>query len=1017
LINKDGGAGPGDLTLSIFNEEGLEISQTAYSGTPDGSVAVGDKTYLTIPSGGKKCFDIQILVPENLEPGDHITFAASLKSFYTYDAFAAETLTGNILSGQLSSDIVLTDYYGETQTDKASYTNDESVMITGQAIDRVSGLAKAGADLKIGFELNGFKWYEPITTDQDGNFQYQYNPSPGISGEFIVWAAHPLVYDVIDQNKFDLYRMYLSPKTGNINAFKGYPFNYQIGIYNPGTQILDGFTLSSFRAFVIDDQFIEQPVAQVSGDITLPVDFEIDQNGYAKIDFVLSAAVDAPDFVNIEYTVMSSQGAVGTFTAIVNLFESQPTLEMTSPASGFIDITVDRGNMRSIPVSIQNTSMNTWENAELTLPSSVTWMTSNRTTTSSGAIDLGNIEAGETITFDVLFTPPQTETFGYHKDVFQITGSNPSEIFTFDAHALVSSDKEGAVQFTVYNILGRLVPDAIVRLSNPIIREDLSGNRTDIDGFVLIEGLQEGEWSYQVSAPGHGTQTGVVTIIPGQTADVEPELDKSLVTINFSVVPVPFTDRYEILIEQTFETHVPMPVLVMDPPVTQVHIARPGLEATFIIKVSNFGLKAVDDVTITTADSGEARWEPLISYIPRIEAQQTIEVPFKFTYRGTENNPLLPGNAQDDIREAMALYKAWKRCVNSSISDTYFSAINNLVAVAQGHAFSEQGKIKKPVRSNTSVDHPSSNDIEPTIDMCTLAKDECVEYLSAYLGEDYAKKVCDKAGSALTGIPPVKVACGFLERIQKAYELGKKIGCFEKVYADFHDNKPKGKDKEEDPTTGGSASDAFFDALDPGKGKGFGPCQTCGPAIAIGTGNPESCFAAGTPIQMADGNQQPIESIRPGDSVVSFDGTSALVSRIKKRETDHIRELRYKEIQTGIVHRIRTTDEHQFWIMNHNDWALAADIRINDTILLSNGTTASVIETVRRPSSQIVYNFDVAGYQSYFANNVLVYQECGGQTADLINQRLRAFLEHLRSEQKISKAILPGGTLQMGGKK
>ena len=311
----------------------------------------------------------------------------------------------------------------------------------------------------------------------------------------------------------------------------------------------------------------------------------------------------------------------------------------------------------------------------------------------------------------------------------------------------------------------------------------------------------------------------------------EPELDKSLVTINFSVVPVPFTDRYEIKIEQQYEVHVPMPVLVMDPPVTQVHIARPGLEATFIVKITNHGLKAVDDVTISTADSGEARWEPLISYFPRLESDQTVEVPFKFTYRGAENNLLLPGSVQDDIKTTMEMYDAWKKCVNSSFFDTYFSALNNLVAVAQGHAFSEKGKVRKPVRTNTSVDYQpwksGKDDIDPTLDLCGLAKDKCASALSAYMDEEDAKEECDGLYSAATGVPVVgqalDIACGILERIQKAYELGKKIGCFEKVFDDSNrkkrDNDPE---KKKDPTTGDTWSESFFNALDPGKGFGDG---------------------------------------------------------------------------------------------------------------------------------------------------------------------------------------------------
>ena len=131
LVNTDNGSGPGDVSLSIFNKEGLEISRTAYKGSPVGAVAVGDKTFLTIPAGGKKCFDVQILVPVNLEDGDKIHFVAGLKNFYTYDGSAGTTLSGRSLNGQLSSGIKLTDYYGTAQTDKPSYTNDEPIVITG----------------------------------------------------------------------------------------------------------------------------------------------------------------------------------------------------------------------------------------------------------------------------------------------------------------------------------------------------------------------------------------------------------------------------------------------------------------------------------------------------------------------------------------------------------------------------------------------------------------------------------------------------------------------------------------------------------------------------------------------------------------------------------------------------------------------------------------------------------------------------------------------------------------------
>ena len=46
------------------------------------------------------------------------------------------------------------------------------VIITGQAIDRTSGLPLPTTALNIGFATRGFVWDEPVTTDSNGNYRY-----------------------------------------------------------------------------------------------------------------------------------------------------------------------------------------------------------------------------------------------------------------------------------------------------------------------------------------------------------------------------------------------------------------------------------------------------------------------------------------------------------------------------------------------------------------------------------------------------------------------------------------------------------------------------------------------------------------------------------------------------------------------------------------------------------------------------------------------------------------------------
>src|SRR6185436_395646 len=196
-----------------------------------------------------------------------------------------------------------------------------------------------------------------------------------------------------------------------------------------------------------------------------------------------------------------------------------------------------------------------------------------------------------------------------------------------------------AVQFYVDNILGDDVPNATVRLRNTTLQIELPPAQTDINGLVTFTNLQAGDWSWQINAPRHSANVGVVQVIAGQTVQTATRLNKSVVTVNFSVVPVPFTDRYEIRIEQTFETHVPVPVLVMTPTFMEFNDVKPGFEATYIVTAKNEGLIQMENFTFTGSQSANATFTPLITYAPYILPQQTIEIPMHVTFSGAQTGP------------------------------------------------------------------------------------------------------------------------------------------------------------------------------------------------------------------------------------------------------------------------------------------------------------------------------------------------------------------------------------------
>ena len=633
------GTAPGDIDLVIQNEQGLAIARTDYQGYPEGAWQLGSTGFLHIPPGEQACADVPIIVPESLEAGARLTFEGIVTDF----AYALPTvaLPGvGPLTGRMGSGITLSTYHGTTELERYGYANDDVVVITGQALDRTTGEPVPEVPLRLGFFTRGFRWYEEVTTDETGAYRFEYDPMAGVAGVMTLWAAHPDVVDTIRQSEFALYRLYTRPSNLSITSSKADTLSFRISLVNIGDTPLTGIAVTT-RAYVTDEQGEATDIDSVRGAGIVPDDFSIAAGGARiPLELQLEADMDAPDVVNIDYTITTEQGARAVIRGVAQLRPAVPMLDIESPYTGYVQESVNRGTVFNVPVTVKNEGLRVLEDAVVTLPEQLRWITTNLPLNEQGGIDLGDIEVGASQTFDVVIAPDNDVAQGTYADFFVVTGANSVQALRVNTHVLVTSLERGSAEIYVINSFGHVIEGARVRLHNAHIRERAEAT-TNAEGVAVFEELAIGPWSYQVSAPGHRSTQSVIDVIAGQHTVEEVELRKSLVTITFTVEPVPFTDRYEIKIEQTFVTNVPEPVLVVDPPYREIRDVTPGFETTEIITISNFGLKAMDDVTLSTADDGLARLEPLISYIPRLAAMETIEVPMRITYRGESSE--LPG--------------------------------------------------------------------------------------------------------------------------------------------------------------------------------------------------------------------------------------------------------------------------------------------------------------------------------------------------------------------------------------
>ncbi len=145
---------------------------------------------------------------------------------------------------------------------------------------------------------------------------------------------------------------------------------------------------------------------------------------------------------------------------------------------------------------------------------------------------------------------------------------------------------------------------------------------------------------------------------------------------------------------------------------------------------------------------------------------------------------------------------------------------------------------------------------------------------------------------------------------------------------------------------------------------------------------PLTCFLAGTQIVMANGNTQPIETIKEGDEVKSVDTNTGEIGTGKVSKTFvHSPEEMIGDYYLVIDGELKVTKEHPFYIKRDDGaekFVEAAELKVGD---IFGGKQIQSIEKVyveleNRPTT---YNFEVDGTHTYIVaygnNEGLVHNE------------------------------------------
>ncbi|AZZ92957.1 hypothetical protein EUZ85_20375 [Hahella sp. KA22] len=528
-----------------------------------------------------------------------------------------------------------TPYYGElTSVEPAKAFAGETVTIKGRAIDRASNEPMANAILTVAMKVRGFERQYAAFTDVEGQFEFTYTPTINDTGEYVVSIVHPDKLDRPEHGRFIVEGASVAPAIYKVSV----PRNYEYGM---DVRVKAGFStqLTNVRlewAAELDEEGQPKPMAdglQVSS--TALEAIAPNTTGYLKLK--LTGDNLAPENGRLYFKVMTDnqEQPLALLTVQYYLSAAAP-LAKVSPS--YITSGVKLGDEQGETFKVTNGGLETLTNARLSLVDQYdapapAWVRI------VGDRSLGDIAVNESRTIQLAFRPDATVPKGDYRFKVLIQGDNlPTQPYIVDV--AVTDSTIGGVHFHTSDIYtatkaenGGLIPGlAKVRISlqNEDVLSETYEIYTDEFGDGFLENLSTGSYTYRASAFDHDSVSGRIWVRSGAVTSEEVFLMNKLISVEFSVREITLEDRYEVVLNATYETNVPAPVVLFEPMSVNLPMMKKGEVFQGEFSLTNYGLVAAEDVksNLTKGDSF-ARFEYFGEIPDTLFPGQVIVVPYR----------------------------------------------------------------------------------------------------------------------------------------------------------------------------------------------------------------------------------------------------------------------------------------------------------------------------------------------------------------------------------------------------
>lgn len=554
----------------------------------------------------------------------------------------AEILTTNNTAPSNDPIRVEAAYSATVQADFDFALAGEPVVLGGHATRRGGNDPAPSVLVNVHLGVRGTTRVLSALTDQNGNFTVTFQPLAGEGGLYTIGAAHPGQKTAPVQDTFEI--LGLRPSGAALTPFTFSEAGNAAGSFkltNAGETPLTGLAVA----------FVDKP--DWLGAVVTPSAADFGPLGEVIFSVALNGQTGGFGSGTFRIRVTTAEGVTYEVPVTFDVRNLVPKLVATP---GQLTASMLVGGQRIVPFTLRNDGGAATGPLQVLLPAAP-WLGL------ATPANVASLAPGESTTIELQLTPAATLPLTQYQGTLALqpaTGASLQVPFTFRA----VSNGQGNLAISVVDEFFYFSADkpklagATVIVRDPFTADSLASATTDAAGNVAFPNLAEGYYALEVRAPNHQTNKLNVFVEPGATTTRQVFLTYEAVRYSWSVKETEIQDHYNVTITPTFETNVPVPVVVCEPGVIDLaELQVPGQSMQVNLTFTNHGLIAAENLKInlpSEADHPYYRFIPLVDQIGTLGAKSSITVPVVVYYLDPSAAPAAaaPGLAGTSARAA-----------------------------------------------------------------------------------------------------------------------------------------------------------------------------------------------------------------------------------------------------------------------------------------------------------------------------------------------------------------------------